>query len=317
MKKSLLWVLILIICISFIIAFSSSGCGEAKASIIFMSNRDGNQDFYTMDLNGLNLIRLTDHKESNNDPSFQPVFGNKIVFDSYRTTLGTQEKDWEIYIMNLDGLGEQNLTTHPADDVNPCFSPDGSKIAFSSSRVDRDFDIHVMDSDGRNEVKVADSSADDKNPCFSPKNGKSIVFDSDRDGNYEIYIMNTDGTGTPKNLTNTELDTDTDPCFSPDESKIAFVSDRDGNNEIYIMDYIMNTNSTGRPKNLTNTISTKNKNVINIEPCFSPDGKRIAFVSNRDGHYDIFIMNIDGSGQTNLTKNSYMDRTPSFSLWGF
>jgi len=47
--------------------------------------------------------------------------------------------------------------------------------------------------------------------------------------------------------------------------------------------------------------------------CFSPDGSKIAFESSRDGSYEIYIMNLDGSGQTRLTNNSAEDIFPSFS----
>lgn len=49
------------------------------------------------------------------------------------------------------------------------------------------------------------------------------------------------------------------------------------------------------------------------EPSFSPDGKRIAFWSNRDGNGEVYIMNADGTGQMNLTHNAALDFEPQFS----
>jgi TolB protein len=48
-------------------------------------------------------------------------------------------------------------------------------------------------------------------------------------------------------------------------------------------------------------------------PAWSPDGKRIAFTSNRDGNYEIYLMNADGSGQRNLTQHPASDNFAAFS----
>ena len=102
------------------------------------------------------------------------------------------------------------------------------------------------------------------------------------------------------------------------QARIAFVSDRDGhvnirgssNYEIYVMDA-----DGGNPRRLTN-----NRNV-DSSPSWSPDGKRIAFVSDRDGHvnirgssnYEIYVMDADGRNQQNVTNNPSNDGSPSWS----
>lgn len=117
-----------------------------------------------------------------------------------------------------------------------------------------------------------------------------LAFATNRDGNYEIYTINPDGTN-PIRLTNTSA-RDVHPTWSPDGRKIAFVSDRDGNNEIYVMNAITGS-IIGRLTN--NTFD-------DIDPAWSPDGKKIVFSSKRDGQqYDLYTMNSDGSGQTQLT----------------
>ena len=56
-----------------------------------------------------------------------------------------------------------------------------------------------------------------------------------------------------------------------------------------------------------------NDSADNLSPCWSPDGKKIAFVSHRDWNYDIFVMNTDGSEMKRLTNNPAYDGYPRWS----
>ncbi|HET7274341.1 MAG TPA: Ig-like domain-containing protein [Longimicrobiaceae bacterium] len=122
--------------------------------------------------------------------------------------------------------------------------------------------------------------------------GTMIAFTSYRDGNQEIYAMTSDGNG-QTNLTE-NAGNDYRPIWSPDGTTIAFESDRSGNVDIYLMSRTGRgqTNLTGHP-------------AADYGAVWSPDGSRIAFLSNRfSGFYpDIFVMNADGTGQTQLTEN--------------
>ncbi|RKU11314.1 hypothetical protein C6502_08035 [Candidatus Poribacteria bacterium] len=93
------------------------------------------------------------------------------------------------------------------------------------------------------------------------------------------------------------------------QAQIAFVSHREGNPQIYVMDI-----NGGNPQNLSNNHHN------DWQPSWSPDGKQIVFVSNRDGHflgnipaYEIYVMDADGKNQLNLTNNLGDDRSPSWS----
>ena len=93
------------------------------------------------------------------------------------------------------------------------------------------------------------------------------------------------------------------------QARIAFMSDRDGNYEIYVM----NADGENQQRLTNNRHDDRN-------PSWSPDGKRIAFVSNRDGHvidgrptYEIYVMDADGENQQNLTNNPGNDWSPSWS----
>jgi TolB protein len=100
--------------------------------------------------------------------------------------------------MNADGSGQTRLTNNQADDHQPDWSPDGARIAFSSSVQDQNKEIYVMNADGTNTIRLTSDPGADLDPAWSP-NGEKIVFS--RDGGSEIYVMNADGTG-QTNLTN-------------------------------------------------------------------------------------------------------------------
>jgi Tol biopolymer transport system component len=203
----------------------------------------------------------------------------------------------DIYVMNPDGTGLVNLTNHPADDLYPTWSPDGTRIAYASHR-DLGYDIYVMNPDGTDPARLTDQPEYDTSPAWSP-DGTRIAFGR----SYDIYVMNADGTG-QVNLTN-HPDWDFAPAWSPDGSQIAFRSNRDGSYEFYDI-YVMNADGTGQV-NLTNNPG------LDGSPAWSPDGSRIAFTSNRDGDYEVYVMNADGTGQVNLTNHPGTDGSPTWS----
>jgi len=155
-----------------------------------------------------------------------PGANGKIAF----STLSAWE-DFDISVMNADGSGLVPLTSYGADDAQPAFSPDGSRIAFTSNRTG-DAEIFVMDADGTDVKQVTSNPVfQEFDPAFSA-DGSRIAFASDRDGNRELYVIRVDGSGQTR-LTTTATNEE-DPAFSADGSRLAFTSDRDGNREIYV-----------------------------------------------------------------------------------
>lgn len=95
--------------------------------------------------------------------------------------------------MDIDGKNVKRLTFNPADDRYPAWSPDGSKIAFTSNR-DGNQEIYVMDIDGKNKRNLTNTPSEDEHPTWAP-DAAMIAFQSDRGGTTEIWRMNgVDGT---------------------------------------------------------------------------------------------------------------------------
>ncbi len=205
----------------------------------------------------------------------------------------------DIFLVNSNKTGVAQLTTHPATDTDPAWSPDGKKIAFTSQR-DGNSEIYLMNADGTNQTRLTVGPATDNRPAWSPAGGK-IAFVSDRDGNREIYVMNSDGTNATR-LT-TEVGSDGDPDWSPDGSKIAFTSDRGGVSGIFVM----NADGTGARRLTSNSRPER-------QPAWSPDGTKIAFSRAVSANTrDIYIMQFDGTGVTPLTRGFEDAADPSWS----
>ena len=222
--------------------------------IVFTSNRDGNDEIYIMNTEGSGLTRLTNGIYGDHAPSFSHD-GKRIVFTSARSDVATGTNapsvlNFEIYVMNVDGSNPTRLTNDPGFDDEAVFSPDDSKIAFSSLRnssFDGNWEIYLMNGDGTNVTRLTTVIPyADQHPAFSP-DGKKIAFSSSRNGWPDVYLMNVDGTNQTR-LTSLP-DFDDSPSFSPSGDQIVYRSVRDLNSDIFVM----NTDGTGTTQLTTNS----------------------------------------------------------------
>ncbi|HEV2801258.1 MAG TPA: S8 family serine peptidase, partial [Pyrinomonadaceae bacterium] len=234
----------------------------------------------------------------------------KIVFSSCR-----DGSDFELYTINPDGTEQTRLTFHDySDDYWPEYSPDGTQIAFTSGRGDDlYYQVYVMNADGTNVRRVtSNQTGHNAEAAWSP-DGKQIAFRSSRDGDWEIYAINVDGTN-ERRLTYS-AGADIDPTWSPDGTKIAFPSFR-GSPVAYdnIEIFVMNADGSNQV-NITNNLNATGAN-NDYYPAWSSDGARLAFVfdGGNDPRTDqIFVMNADGSGRTNISNNQAYEYNPSWS----
>jgi TolB protein len=206
-------------------------------------------------------------------PSWSPD-GKQIVFYAERNG-----QPADLFVMDADGSNARQLTHTSAAEGYPSWSPDGRSIAFEADDATGNFDIYVMNADGSGTRRLTQDPRRDVGPAWSP-DGKKIVFMSDRAGpEFDIYEMNPDGSDVER-LTAGE--TNWFPQFSPDGTRLALHIGRDVN----IFDLKSRTSHalTQDPAN-------------GMYPTWSPDGRRIAFMSWRNGKTELFSMNADGTDQ--------------------
>ncbi len=175
--------------------------------IAFTSDRDGDLELYAMDSNGTNVRRLT-NSPGYDGGAFFSADSKKIVWRARHLEDPQERKDYqnllrehlvkpsqlEIFVMNADGTGAQQVTRNGAANFCPYFHPDGKRIIFASNMNDpakRNFDLYLIDIDGTNQKQVTFHPAFDGFPMFT-RDGKRLVFASNRDakvrGETNIFI---------------------------------------------------------------------------------------------------------------------------------
>ncbi len=172
----------------------------------------------------------------------------------------------DIVVVNSNGTGTRALTTHPAWDGDPAWSPDRTRIAFATER-DGNREIYVMNADGSNPLRLTNDVGSDHSPAWSP-DGRRIVFVSHRGEAKEgaLWIMNADGSD-PVRLTSPELTgaRDADPVWSPNGRTIAFTRAVFGQDPgVFVVD----ADGSGIVMRLAGGALS--------QPAWSPDGTRIA-----------------------------------------
>ncbi len=275
-----------------LMATSDSTAQVFESRIVFSSDRDGDWDIYSMDANGDNVVQLTDHPATDEDPACSPD-GGRISFASERGVAR------DLYVMDSDGDNVIRLTQDNFYESRPSWSPDGTRIAFGTFRfLVGNSEIYAMDPDGSNVTRLAEHRWHDVVPSWSP-DGSKIAFVSFHDLGFNtphhIFVMNVDGTERRNFTGDTHLRRNWGPTWSPDGLKIAFKSRRlfrDGQrDDIFVI--------TADGKELEQLTGAAR---INYSPVYSPDGTKIAYVSHHDGDSHIYIMDANGRNAVKLTR---------------
>lgn len=188
----------------------------------------------------------------------------------------------------------------------------GGRLVFHSERTG-DFEIWSVNTDGSDPQQLTESAGLDVEPDVSP-DGKQIAFVSARDdpNQLNLYVMDSDG-GNPRLLLKLPDVLSFGPQWSPDGSQVAFSGSTGGHFEVYLV----SAQGTGA-KALTQppvaaTPADEQSVINNSRPSWSPDGKQLVFVSDRDGGENLYILDLASGQVSRLTTGIYSDGLPQWS----
>ena len=187
--------------------------------------------------------------------------------------------------MGVDGKNLVQLTSQDDPDYLPNYSSDGKKIVFTGER-DGNTDIYVIDADGKNRTQLTDAEHRNWYASYSP-DGKEIVYSSDCSGTEDIWIMDANGSN-KKKPTNNDNKRAHGPTFSPDGKMILCMSDIQGKFGEKMQVWTIAVDGTNL-KGLTS------RNAYHSGVDYSPDGRHIAYKSNWDGYWNLYVMDAAGS----------------------
>ena len=275
--------------------------------IFFQSDRDGNPHIYSMNPDGSRLARLTT-TGANTSPALSPD-GTRLAFIH----------DGDVWTMDIDGTGRQQVTATPAAEATPAWSPDATRLAYVV-RADGGTDLEIMfrAADGSGAAtQMTDNTFPDTDPAWSPPlpgwPDGLIAFESARTGDSDrnIYVMDSGG-GAVVNATPPRdyhgvpyQGHDDSPSWSPD-GRIVFTHTFLANAGGLPAIWTVGADGSGLAR-----IST-DPTLSSSEPAWSPDGQHVTYVGTTGTDRNIAVMAADGTGSVQVDTATSHDIAPDW-----
>ena len=287
------------------------------------------------------LVRLMTHRWA--DELVYRYTGQPGIAQTKIAYVSEEGNGRELFVMDYDGYGPQQVTADGFLNLMPTWSPDRKALVYTAYRERKQQIMERILSTGQEKTLVNPASLN-ITPSFSG-DGQLLVYASAQEGNSDIFALDLD------TMANTKLTShrsaDLSPSWSPDGRKLAFTSDRGGRPQIYIMDADgsnvrrltyegdYNAAPTWSPRGdwiafvcrisgegfKLCRISPDGNQLIQItsgrsiddSPSWSPNGRHLVFSSIRGGKSHIYLINSDGTGLEQLTSGGTHHSSPSWS----
>lgn len=272
-----------------------------QQALAFVSIRDGNAHIYVSQ--NSQEQALTSGNSVNTQPAWA-ADGNTLAFSSVR------EGQSAIYLINPDGQNLRRLNQSKLWQTAPSWSPDGTAIAFLARDNSKPgVELHIVQlADGA--LSVINANGMEKGPDAPvwSADGKQLAFlGANAEGKTDVWVVQRNGLGLKNISQQVSKRHKAHPAISPDGRYVVYVADMRGHLALFRTDL-----QNGDSVNLT-----ADKPAAYETPRWSADGRQLVFASSRDDpgltRMDIFLMNADGAGVTNLSQHPHEDFNPHWA----
>lgn len=278
-----------------------TACSKSGDLIYFTSDRDGNMEIYSIDPDSGEELNISDKPEDEHSPVISPD-GKWLAF------LVGDENRSSIDVLNLDNRERFTVTKGTGRFVNPRWSSDSKRIVFLGIHPDKGSRVYITSVEQISPARLSDIEAT-RVGDWSP-DGEAVVFSSEDSKRTGIHVRNPDGV----NQRQMTCAKDYGAVWSPDSRQLAFLSERDGNPDVYVMDRdSLDELCAGKKDVRSEAYQLTETDEPESDVSWSPDGKWLLFVSERDGNKEIYVMEASGNKQTRLTYNEIPDYQPVWS----
>jgi TolB protein len=220
--------------------------------------------------------------------------GSELLITSIRTG------NTQVFAVDLIFGDMRNLTRHPqSENRYPIWSPDGSKVVFTSDRdVPQTWNLYLMDSDGQNVRRITDIAK--QGICYFPTWTRDLIYFGYASGDgKEAVIASVRPDGSDYRI----IGPGRDPAVSPDGNTIAFTQHTGQGYCVFTM------NADGSH---IRQLTTHENRIGAVTPAWSPDGRKLLYSDEVVEKLELFICDADGSNQTQLT---HLEQFSASSAW--
>ncbi len=266
--------------------------GGGGGQIAFASDRSGTTQVWVMNVDGSNLIQVTDMPEGACQPEWSPD-GMSLAFISPCDRNQEQYRGTGLFIINADMTGLMPLPSVPGGDYDPAWAPDGKKIAFTSLRNGGRTRIYMLDLVVSEVIRLSGQYSYDRQPAWS-RDGSELAFVTTQKGPVQIWIMDADGSN--QELFSRSADAiNSHPVWSPDGEVILFTQVSHSRRVPGIVAASYQDDEYSEFRYELGPVPVREAN-------YSPDGLWLVFESWPEGsNHDIYIMTASGAARTRLT----------------